>query len=617
VRSSVFIVRPRSLESPHSALEFPPAGRVRSVIPRTRPGSPKSAFVPAFDPDPDARAADQAARRAEYRFNHAYVSPLAFVHDVPRRDRFPTEFTTLVLGKVITNISNQGDDDSALRRRLREMSNPLASAALGTGTAVRAVAAVVGELVGLQQESRRLMSLDDYNALFHVIGLPPISKDFEKDSTFAELRLAGPNPVMIRRVEGVDSRFPVTDAHFAVALPGDTLAAAGAEGRLFLVDYYELDGIETALAPGGQQKYLYAPLALLAVNKLTRQLTPVAIQSKQKPGADNPIFTPDDGYNWRIAKTIVEIADGNYHEAVTHLGWTHLTIEPFAVAAHRQLAPTHPLKVLLAPHFEGTLAINHMARTKLISPDGVVSRLLGGSIDAILGLFARGVQGRLFKDQLPPETFRRRGVDSDALASYSYRDDALLHWEAIRAWVAGYLHCFYRSDAEVAADHEVAGWLTEVSDTGGGRIRGVEPARSLAELVDVTALVIFTASAQHAAVNFPQYDVMSYVPAMPLAGYAPAPTAKTGATEADYLAHLPPRDQAILQMNTGYMLGDTHYTRLGHYGDNYFGEPRLDELAGRFADKMLDIEKTIADRNTRRRPYPFMMPSGVPQSINI
>ena len=240
-----------------------------------------SAFVPAFDPDPETRAVDQARRRSEYRFNHNYVSPLAFVHDVPRRDRFPTDFTTLVLSKVITNISNQGDDDSALRRRLREMSNPLASAALGTGTAVRAVASVVGELVGLQQESRRLMTLDDYNSLFHIIGLPPICKDFEKDSTFAELRLAGPNPVMIRRVEGVDSRFPVTDEHFQVALPGDTLAAAGAEGRLFLVDYRELDGMATALAPGGQQKYLYAPLALFAVSKVTRRLTPVAVQCKQ------------------------------------------------------------------------------------------------------------------------------------------------------------------------------------------------------------------------------------------------------------------------------------------------------------------------------------------------
>ena len=26
---------------------------------------------------------------------------------------------------------------------------------------------------------------------------------------------------------------------------------------------------------------------------------------------ENPIFTPNDGWNWQIAKTFVEIADGN------------------------------------------------------------------------------------------------------------------------------------------------------------------------------------------------------------------------------------------------------------------------------------------------------------------
>src|SRR5262249_17510840 len=160
-------------------------------------------------------------------------------------------------------------------------------------------------------------------------------------------------------------------------------------------------------------------------------------------------------------------------------------------------------------------------------------------------LTARSVQNHAFKDQIPPETFRRRGVDdATALPSYAYRDDALLHWDAIREWVAAYLQCFYRSDAEVAEDLEVAGWLTEVSAKAGGRISGVDPTRTLAELVDVTALVIFTASAQHAAVNFPQYDIMSYAPAIPLAGYAPAPTTKQGATEADYFAQLPPRDMA-------------------------------------------------------------------------
>jgi arachidonate 15-lipoxygenase len=295
-----------------------------------------------------------------------------------------------------------------------------------------------------------------------------------------------------------------------------------------------------------------------------------------------------------------------------------LTIEPFVVAAHRQLGVNHPLNVLLQPHFEGTLAINHLARLKLISPDGVVDRLLGGKISATLGLSAWAVQGHAFMDLLPMESFRQRGVDDlDTVPNYAYRDDALLHWEAIRQWVATYLQCFYRGDAEVVADEEVAGWLTEVAAATGGRIRGIKPTRTLAELVDVTALVIFTASAQHAAVNFPQFDIMSYAPAMPLAGYAPAPTSKQGATESDYMAHLPPRDQAVLQMNTGHMLGSAHYTRLGHYKPGYFGEPRLIEMANAFAAKLDGIEQTITERNRHRRPYPFMLPSGVPQSINI
>ena len=577
-----------------------------------------SAFLPAFDPDPETRAFEREARRREYRFNHGYVSPLALAHEVPRRDRFPIDFTTMVLGKVITNVANEADADSSVRRSLRQAANPIADALLAGSTVVRGVAGLVSQAIGLQAESGRLQSIDDFNALFHVIGLPPIAKDFEKDSTFAELRLAGPNPVLIRRIDKPDDRFPVTDAHFQIALPDDTLAAAGAEGRLFLVDYAPLDGAENGIAPSGVKKYLYAPLALFAANKTTKALTPVAIQCKQKPAVDNPIFTPDDGYNWRIAKTIVEIADGNYHESITHLGRTHLTIEPFAIAAHRQFGPRHPVNVLLQPHFDGTLAVNHLARMKLISVGGVIDKILGGTINATLGFTAWGVQNHAFKEQLPTETFKRRGVaDTSILPNYPYRDDALLHWEAIREWAATYLRCFYRSDAEVAADPEVAAWLTEVSAKTGGRLNGVDPARTLPELVDVCALIIFTASTQHAAVNFPQYEIMSYAPAMPLAGYAEAPTAKKGATEADYMAHLPPRDQAALQMNTGYMLGAVHYSQLGHYEDDYFGEPRLHELANRFVAKMDDIEKTITERNKNRRPYPFLLPSGVPQSINI
>ena len=141
---------------------------------------------------------------------------------VPGRDRFPIDFTTLVLGKLMTNVANQADADSAPRRTLRKVENPLTDLILGGSTAVRAVADVVGDVIGIEAASGRLQSVDDFNALFHVIGLPPIAADFQFDSTFAELRLAGSNPVMIHRVDKPDDRFPVTDAHFQIALPGSS-----------------------------------------------------------------------------------------------------------------------------------------------------------------------------------------------------------------------------------------------------------------------------------------------------------------------------------------------------------------------------------------------------------
>lgn len=53
------------------------------------------------------------------------------------------------------------------------------------------------------------------------------------------MRLAGPNPVMLERVTAPARNFPVTDERYRQAMgdKGDSLAAAGAEGRLFQVDY--------------------------------------------------------------------------------------------------------------------------------------------------------------------------------------------------------------------------------------------------------------------------------------------------------------------------------------------------------------------------------------------
>ena len=259
-------------------------------------------------------------------------------------------------------------------------------------------------------EITRPRNYEEYATLFQAIGIPPIHRDYRVDSVFADLRVSGPNPMMLHRIDKPDDRFPVTEEHFQVALPGDSLEAAGKEGRLFLCDYQMLEQLEKSDFP--IEKFIYIPLALFATNKVTGELTPVAIQCAQTPGPDNPIITPNCGVNWLIAKTVVGMADGNVHEPVTHLARTHLFIEPFVIATQRQLATNHPLGLLLRPHFEGTLHINDLAAKYLIADKGGVDRLCCGTIDSIRKMTVKGVQEYPFNDVMLPDQLKARGVDS-------------------------------------------------------------------------------------------------------------------------------------------------------------------------------------------------------------
>ena len=581
-----------------------------------------SAFIPQLDPDRPTRERQLADIRSQYVYNHEYLSPLAMVESLPRWEEPSWQWMVTVGEAALRVLVNHAENDGDHKRR----DETHAKHGLFREFVERATGEVRG-LVHIIKESIRSNvvegpphTLESYAAMFRSIGLPPIHHDFHQDRVFAEMRVGGPNPVVLRRVERPVDHFPVTQEHFAQAISGtDTLEAAGREGRLYLLDYKLLEGIENSDYPD-MQKYVYAPLCLLVLHKSRKVLMPVAIQCQQTPGPDNPIFTPVDGPSWQIAKTVVKVADGNHHEAVTHLGRTHLFVEPFVIATRRQLSPNHPLHILLVPHFEGTLAINNMAKGYLVDDRGPVDELLGGTIESTRHLTVRGVQEYPFDRVMLPDTFRARGVDDpDLLPHYPYRDDALLFWDAVHRWVSSYLALYYRSDADVQDDHELAAWFAELVAADGGRVCGIgKSGRTCTReyLADAATLIIFTASVQHAAVNFPQYDLMSYVPNMPLACYAPAPTSKH-ATHADYLAVLPPLNHANLQMGLGALLGTVRYTTLGQYGEGRFEDPRVAEPLRRFNEEIRAIGETIELRNKARRPYEFLVPSGIPQSINI
>ncbi len=563
--------------------------------------------------------------RRLYQYDYTHVSPLAIMKHVPITDEFGFEWLVVCGKRVLEALDNRAKIELAQLTSHSRVKHTLIDDLIKRGPgAILEIKHHVTEMLHLDGRfgapANPAQSLQDYADLFRSIGLPPIAKDFDKDPAFAAMRIAGPNPVMIKRMKTLDERMPVTNEMFRICSPADSLDAALAEGRLYLADYSLLDGAELGNYPNGQ-KYLYAPLALFVIGKATKELLPVAIQCKQKPAADNPIFTPNDGYNWLIAKTIVETADGNIHEASTHLGRTHLTMEAFVIASYRHLADKHPLALLLWPHFEGTLAINKASWQHLIADKGGVDKLMGGTIKTSREVAVHGVQSTRVMNDLLPLTFAQRGVDDrEAFPNYPYRDDALQYWDAIHEWVKSYLRLYYPSDAEITGDPELQAWVRELASDSGGRVKGLPNDGAIQrfdELVEVATFIIYTCSVQHAAVNFPQYDFMSYAPNMPLAGYRPAPTTKTGATEADFLAMLPTLDMAELQMELGYLLGNVHYTQLGQYAHNQFRDQRVAAPLQQFQNRVADIGKKITQSNQTRRPYETLAPGGIPQSINI
>ena len=472
-------------------------------------------------------------------------------------------------------------------------------------------------------------SLDAYRALFDTLPLPGIAWTFEDDGEFAALRVGGPNAMLITAVgESLPANFPLTDAQYAAVVNGDALADALTDGRLFMLDYAVLGQLEAGTW-GGLAKHVWAPLALFAVPPGGSSLVPVAIQCGQDPDIW-PIFTPSvaaaDQWGWEIAKLVVQIADGNYHELVVHLAGTHLVIEGVAMATHRHLATVHPIWALLVPHFEGTLFINEAAATSLIAPDGPIDHIFAGTIDSTQELAVAARLGFDFTAKMLPHDLAARGVGpGSALADFPYRDDGLLVWEAIHGWVRGYVGLYYASDADVLADSELAAWAACIS--GEAKIRGFGPITSIAALVDACTMIIFTASAQHAAVNFPQKDIMAFAPAVTGAGWQSAPVAQGGQTKSEWLAMMPPMALALEQLNVLELLGSLHYRPLGDYRstnapyDPWFADPRVAGPEGPlpvFQAQLAGIEARIIARNAERlRPYPYLQPSLIPTSINI
>lgn len=471
--------------------------------------------------------------------------------------------------------------------------------------------------------------LKKYDDIFQTIDIPMVAKRVHDDSLFSYWRVGGHNPIVIKGISSIPRNFPITDEQYKKVILGDDINSALTEKRLYIVDYKE-NGIMSAEAgftkPTGHG-YSYSPIALYVVDKVTHKLRPVAIQCGQDP-SDNNLFFPstngDINWGWECAKLVIQCADESNHEMFSHLGYTHFISEVFSTATLRNLPEGHPLYRLLTTHFDGSNFINWGATVGLVGVQQFVDTLFAADLNNILSeVLTQRFNFHFFDKMLPNDLKIRKVDDTSALKEYPYRDDGLLIWEAIFDWVKSYLQQYYLSINSILSDQYITNWFDDIIKNGA--INGFRKADNYEEFINIITMVIFTASAQHAAVNFTQPDWLRYLPSISASLAEKKPRSPNDThSSIDWLKMIPDTDKALLKFVIYSLLGGVQYGRLGEYKENGGdGESTLDlSYVGpqlkKFQEKLVEIESIIKQRNlSRSEPYTYLLPSKIPASTNI
>ena len=104
------------------------------------------------------------------------------------------------------------------------------------------------------------------------------------------------------------------------------------------------------------------------------------------------------------------------------------------------------------------------------------------------------------------------------IPDYPYAVDGLNIWFALEKWVRDYCSFYYKTDNMVQQDPELQAWWKELREVGHGDLKH-EPwwpkMQTLEELIESCTIIIWIASALHAAVNFGQYAYEGYSPNRP------------------------------------------------------------------------------------------------------
>ncbi|XP_060181056.1 probable linoleate 9S-lipoxygenase 5 isoform X1 [Lycium barbarum] len=537
------------------------------------------------------------------------------------------------------------------------------------------------------EKSRECMPWEMLKGQVHKFPVPHVIKEdnsaWRTDEEFGREMLAGVNPVIIQGLQEFpptsklnpevygDQTSKITREQIEKHMDGLTVDDAIKYNRLFILDYHDIL-IPYLKRVNSTTTKTYASRTLLLLQD-DGTLKPLAIELSlphpqgDRHGSTSQVFTPCndesvEGYVWHLAKAYVAVNDSGYHQLVSHWLNTHAVIEPIVIATNRQLSVIHPIYKLLQPHFRDTMNINALARQILINAGGILELTVFPSKYA-MEMSSSIYKNWVFTDHALPADLLKRGVAvSDPsqphgvqllIEDYPYAIDGLEIWSAIETWVDKYCSFYYSIDDMIQGDSELQSWWTEVRNVGHGDLKD-EPwwpqMQTRAELVHICTIIIWVASALHAAVNFGQYPYAGYLPNRPTVSrrFMPKPGTPEYAElesnhELAYLKTITAQFQTLLGISLIEMLSM-------HSSDEiYLGQRDTPEWTSdnqpqraleRFRDELIEIENRIKDRNNDnilknrngpvKMPYTLLYPNasgdksttgltgkGIPNSISI
>ena len=228
------------------------------------------------------------------------------------------------------------------------------------------------------------------------------------------------------------------------------------------------------------------------------------------------------------------------------------------MATMRNLPDAHPVNKLLRPHFRYTIAINTRARSSLINEGGVIDQIFSIGGQGKVDLFKRASEAYTVDITNIKQSIEERGLES--VPKFYYRDDGLKLWEYFESFASTIIDEFYKSDSEVNDDEELKKWADDLYTNGFPKYKGSSPGRgfpkhitSKSELMKQCTRIMFTGSCQHAAVNFGQYVIYSYVPNAPFTVRLP-PAEKGKSSNITLIKTLPVEATAVISISTVYTL---------------------------------------------------------------